>query len=134
MYVCVGVTSLSHHLCLCFCFSFFFSLFLGKFGGRFKHYSQGSSTGDGWQGDEAAVFLPTTALSMFKVLHKCFPKHQLLLADFDELPGSVPGRNAPVVSGPGRRDYNSYLIGMGAADIFFPTDFSLLQTIYQRRL
>jgi hypothetical protein len=86
----------------------------------------------GWQGDAAAVYLPTTALRMFTVLGAYFPRHQLLLADFDALPTSVPGRNAPVVSGPGKLDYNSYLIGMGSADIFFPTDFSLMQTIYRR--
>ena len=43
------------------------------------------------------VFAPTSSLQFLHVLNAHFPKHNLLLADFDTLPSTVPGANAPVV-------------------------------------
>ena len=94
---------------------------------------------------EAVVWLPTTALHFFHVLHHFMPRHRLLLADFSALPDTIGGTHAPIVSGReivgggegqakrGRvKDYGTYLIELGLADIFFPTDFELLQFVYGR--
>ena len=94
---------------------------------------------------EDVVWLPTTALHFFHVLHHFMPRHRLLLADFASLPDTIGGLNSPIVSGRestrgsegqakrGRtKDYGTYLIELGLADIFFPTDFELLHFVYSR--
>ena len=96
--------------------------------------------------EESVVWLPTTALHFFHVLHHFMPQHRLLLADFSSLPDTIAGMNGPIVSGRettgsdtngaakrGRtKDYQTYLIDLGLADIFFPTDFAVLQYVYGR--
>ncbi len=61
------------------------------------------------------------------------------MSDFDLLrdaPSSLEGYNAPTVStklqaSEAKKDYNSYMVDRGAADIFFPTDFRFLRSMYQ---
>jgi hypothetical protein len=73
---------------------------------------------------------------MLERIAACRPKHTVLAADFDALPDvQLPGLNAPLVSGrraPGQpKDYNTLMVPWGAADIFFPTDFDMLERLYK---
>ncbi|KAI9139165.1 S-adenosyl-L-methionine-dependent methyltransferase [Paraphysoderma sedebokerense] len=79
-------------------------------------------------------FIPTRLLQFLEVLKYYFPNHRLILSDFNKLPDAVPGVNAPVV----QTRYQStmipvstYLVQPGFFDIFFPTNFELLQEIYK---
>ena len=102
------------------------------------------------------LFVPTTALHLCHVLCHFMPRHRLLVADFTSLPDAIAGTNAPVVSGkepmpmpassspsssstsppsspPTRvKDYRTYLVELGAADIFFPTHFDELRFVYSQ--
>jgi hypothetical protein len=87
-------------------------------------------------GEATGVWLPTRCLQLLELLHAVLPQHTLIAADFDALPDVVvPGRNAPLVSG--RKgagvtvDYDTVLVPWGAADIFFPTDFDSLASLYK---
>lgn len=86
------------------------------------------------QGQSETIFLPTGALHLFDTLHSVRPNHHLVAADFDFLPETIiQGLNAPLVSstvGGQAQDRPSYLIDPGTADIFFPSDFSLLTKLY----
>ncbi|THG01599.1 hypothetical protein TEA_010035 [Camellia sinensis var. sinensis] len=63
-------------------------------------------------------WLPTGCLKLLEVLHGALPKMSLIASDFSFLPDvKVPGERAPLVS------------TKGDADIFFPTDFWLLERI-----
>jgi hypothetical protein len=42
-------------------------------------------------------YVPTTALQFMETLLRHFPRHALLLTDFDRLPEAMPGINGPVV-------------------------------------
>ena len=92
------------------------------------------------------VFIPTGAFQLMNMLYKYFPEHNLVLADFNELPApelsmmtllrtrTVPGslqgcKNAPLVSSKDR-DHASYLENPGEVDIFFQTDFTKLLEVY----
>lgn len=81
------------------------------------------------------TYLPTTALHFFHVLHHFMPNHHLLLCDFSSLPDTISGVNSPIVSGTDHtgqlRDFDSYLVPLGVADIFFPTDFEFLAHLYE---
>jgi hypothetical protein len=83
---------------------------------------------------DGRVFLPTGCLQLLETLCEVRPRHHLLLADFDALPETViPGRNAPLVSdtsGGRARDFDSFLLPYGSADIFFPTDFEALKALH----
>ncbi|WCJ33213.1 hypothetical protein M5689_014589 [Euphorbia peplus] len=76
-------------------------------------------------------WLPTGCLKLLEVLHEALPKMSLIASDFSYLPDvSISGARAPLVSTKkdGRSsDYKSYLDAKGDADIFFPTDFWLLE-------
>ncbi|XP_054821300.1 uncharacterized protein LOC129320120 [Prosopis cineraria] len=78
-------------------------------------------------------WLPTGCLKLFEVLHEMLPKMSLIASDFSYLPDvTIPGQRAPLVSTKkdGRSsDYGNYLEAQGDADIFFPTDFWLLERI-----
>ncbi|KAK3187859.1 hypothetical protein Dsin_027420 [Dipteronia sinensis] len=78
-------------------------------------------------------WLPTGCMKLLEVLHEKLPKMSLIASDFSFLPDvKIPGERAPLVSTKkdGRsKDYNSYLEAKGDADIFFPTDFLLLERI-----
>ena len=122
----------------------------GTLGNQLAMWVQGASellTGMVRRRGESVVWLPTTALHFFHVLHHFMPHHRLLLADFSSLPDTIAGINAPIVSGRdssasagsegvarrGRtKDYGTYLIELGLADIFFPTDFEMMQLVYGR--
>ncbi|CAL5416681.1 hypothetical protein CsSME_00034008 [Camellia sinensis var. sinensis] len=78
-------------------------------------------------------WLPTGCLKLLEVLHGALPKMSLIASDFSFLPDvKVPGERAPLVSTKkdgSSSDFNSYLNAKGDADIFFPTDFWLLERI-----
>lgn len=77
---------------------------------------------------------------MFQNLKKTLPKAVYIMSDFDLLrnsPSNRTGFNAPTVStkleaSEAKKDYDSYLVPRGTADIFFPTDFRLLKAMYQK--
>ncbi|ONK72500.1 uncharacterized protein A4U43_C04F20070 [Asparagus officinalis] len=77
------------------------------------------------------VWLPTGCLQLLEVLHWALPKMSLIASDFSYLPDiKIAGDRAPLVSTKkdGRTvDHSSYLDAKGDADIFFPTDFWLLE-------
>ncbi|KAI8998382.1 S-adenosyl-L-methionine-dependent methyltransferase [Gaertneriomyces semiglobifer] len=78
-------------------------------------------------------FLPTMCLKLFDQLATQFPQHRLILSDFDALPDSVPGLNAPVVQTRYHEmmiPCSTYLVQPGWFDIFFPTNFELMKDIY----
>lgn len=78
-------------------------------------------------------WLPTGCLKLMDALHSTIPKMSLIASDFSFLPDvRLPGERAPLVStkkGGSSSDYDSYLEAKGDADIFFPTDFWLLEQI-----
>lgn len=78
-------------------------------------------------------FIPTMTFQLMKVLSKYFPNHRAIISDFDRLPDAIPGINSPVVQTryKGHRVVSStLLVEKGKFDIFFPTDFDLLQKMY----
>mmetsp|Transcript_12533 Transcript_12533/g.19933 ORF Transcript_12533/g.19933 Transcript_12533/m.19933 type:complete len:503 (-) Transcript_12533:75-1583(-) len=87
------------------------------------------------------AFLPSVCSMSMESIARCLPKHRIILADFAYLPDTIsPALNSPVVSQKiveseqmrGRsRDFDTYLIPQGQADIFFPTDFYFLEQMYK---
>lgn len=82
------------------------------------------------------MFIPTGLLRLLDILFEKLPAHRLILSDFDSLPDSIPGINAPVV----QTRYNgamipcsTYLVQPGYFDIFFPTNFELFRDMYLAR-
>lgn len=79
------------------------------------------------------AWIPTGCLQLLEVLHSALPKMSLIASDFSYLPDvRVSGDRAPLVSSKknGKTvDHNEYLHAAGDADIFFPTDFWLLEQI-----
>ena len=82
-------------------------------------------------GNDHIVFLPTHCLQLLETLAAARPRHVLIAADFDALPGvRIAGVNAPLVAAHAGVDLSSYLDAPGGnADIIFPTDFGLLQAM-----
>jgi hypothetical protein len=103
------------------------------------------------------VYLPTVCLKMLDMIRKCVPNHHALFADFHSLPAAdvIEGQLSPIVritllfvlrlnvstsmlyipqvaskSGAADTDHQTYIVPLGCADIFFPTDFSLLARAY----
>ncbi|GAB4851899.1 hypothetical protein Ancab_031298 [Ancistrocladus abbreviatus] len=78
-------------------------------------------------------WLPTGCLKLMEALHGALPKMSMIASDFSYLPSvRIPGERAPLVSskrGGSSSDHGSYLDAKGDADIFFPTDFWLLERI-----
>lgn len=78
-------------------------------------------------------WIPTGCLQLLEVLHWALPKMSLIVSDFSYLPDvKVSGDRAPLVSTKknGKTvDHSDYLHAKGDADIFFPTDFWLLEQI-----
>ena len=73
---------------------------------------------------------------MLRRLHKNSPKAHLVISDFDQLVSPIPGINSPIVSRKGfgsneKKDFDTYLVERGEADIFFPVDFALLRVMHQ---
>jgi len=103
-------------------------------------------------GQDKGVFIPTMSLKFLQTIDKCFPRHELFIADFNSLPppeisilrrltersrpGSLFGvKNAPLVSSKtakqGNFDHSTYLVESGTSDIFFKTDFQALAHAYK---
>lgn len=78
-------------------------------------------------------WLPTGCLKLLEVLHGALPKMSLVASDFSYLPDvRIPGERAPLVATKKdgtSSDHDNYLDAKGDADIFFPTDFWLLEHI-----
>ncbi|KAI0685611.1 S-adenosyl-L-methionine-dependent methyltransferase [Cytidiella melzeri] len=85
----------------------------------------------------APEFIPTRLLTLLRTLQRCFPRHRLLLSDFSSLPDTVPGVCAPVVQARIRGTVvpcDTVFVKQGYFDIFFPTDFSKLNDMYEHVL
>ncbi|ONM35220.1 hypothetical protein ZEAMMB73_Zm00001d042393 [Zea mays] len=74
-----------------------------------------------------------TTTKLMDTLHQALPSMSLIASDFSYLPDvSIPGDRAPLVSSKkdGKTsDHRNYFDAQGDADIFFPTDFRLLEQI-----
>jgi hypothetical protein len=91
---------------------------------------------------DKVMYLPTESLRFLHRLDEFFPKHTLLLADFDVLPsterlqaihGPVVAHKAETAAQRGStEDADTYMVPLGQCDIFFPTDFAFLKHMYQR--
>lgn len=80
------------------------------------------------------IFVPTNALRLVEKLKTHFPQHRLIMSDFDSLPDSLAGINAPVVQTRYRGTMipvTTYLVLQGFFDIFFPTNFDHLKKVYK---
>lgn len=80
------------------------------------------------------VFIPTNALRLMEKLKTHFPSHRIIMSDFDSLPDSLVGINAPVVQTRYKGTMipvTTYLILQGFFDIFFPTNFDHLKKTYK---
>jgi len=79
------------------------------------------------------AWIPTGCLQLLENLHTMRPSLVLITSDFSSLPDvKVPGVRAPIVASKENgltKDHSSYLEAMGDADIFFPTDFQLLERL-----
>eukprot|EP00897_Mesotaenium_endlicherianum_P005548 jgi/Mesen1/5020/ME000025S04412 len=84
-------------------------------------------------GEPHIQWVPTAAMELLETLHTVRPGMTLIASDFSALPDvSIAGRGAPLVATKKKGvtiDYPSYLSTRGKADIFFPTDFTMLQRI-----
>lgn len=81
-----------------------------------------------------AEWIPTRMMQFFDILRDYFPAHRLIVADFSSLPETIAGHNAPVVQTRHRRrnvSVTTPYVHQGYFDIFFPTDFKLMQDIYR---
>jgi len=79
-------------------------------------------------------YIPTRLLQFFDILSSYFPHHRLLLSDFTQLPTPVPGLQAPIVQTRYKRQnvtVTTPFVHQGYFDIFFPTDFELMEDIYR---
>lgn len=80
------------------------------------------------------VFIPTNALRLIEKLKTHFPSHRIIMSDFDSLPDSLTGINAPVVQTRYKGTMipvTTYLVLQGFFDIFFPTNFDHLKKTYK---
>ncbi|KAK0526069.1 hypothetical protein OC842_005300 [Tilletia horrida] len=78
-------------------------------------------------------YIPTGQLRFLEVLRDYFPRHRLIVSDFDHLPDAIEGVDAPVVQTRYRGTMvpvTTYCVLQGFFDIFFPTDFDLMQDVY----
>lgn len=81
-----------------------------------------------------AEYIPTRLMQFFDTLNRYFPAHRLVLSDFTTLPTAVPGLNAPVVQTRYQRrnvTVTTPFVHQGYFDIFFPTDFNLMEDMYR---
>ncbi|KAK5673517.1 hypothetical protein QVD99_000957 [Batrachochytrium dendrobatidis] len=82
----------------------------------------------------SSEFLPTSTFKLIRLLKQYFPNHRLVVADFDQLPDSIAGVDAPVVQTRYQGSMvacSTYLVQPGWFDIFFPTNFELLKRVYR---
>lgn len=78
-------------------------------------------------------YIPTKLFQFMEILNTYFPRHRLVLTDFNSLSNTVPGVNAPLV----QTAYKglmvpcpTYLLPPGWYDIVFPVNFDLLRNMY----
>ncbi|KAJ9254738.1 hypothetical protein DTO195F2_6494 [Paecilomyces variotii] len=79
-------------------------------------------------------YIPTRLMQFFDILHAYFPAHRLITSDFSTLPDAVPGLNAPVVQTRYKRrtvPVSTPFVHQGYFDIFFPTDFNVIEDVYR---
>lgn len=79
-------------------------------------------------------YIPTRLMQFFDILNDYFPAHRLLASDFNTLPDAIPGLNAPVVQTRYKRrtvTVSTPFVHQGYFDIFFPTDFNVVEDIYR---
>ncbi|ERF70201.1 hypothetical protein EPUS_00389 [Endocarpon pusillum Z07020] len=79
-------------------------------------------------------WIPTRMMQFFDILRDYFPAHRLIVADFDILEKTTPGINAPVVQTRYQRrnvPVTTPYVHQGYFDIFFPTDFRMMEDIYR---
>lgn len=79
-------------------------------------------------------FIPTKMMLFFDILKEKFPNHRLLTSDFHTLPDAIEGVNAPVVQTRYKRTtvpVSELFVQQGYFDILFPTDFQVMQALYQ---
>ena len=80
-------------------------------------------------------YIPTGSLQLLETLSNKFPKHRLIMADFDRLPDTIEGKNAPVVQtrlNGTMIAVTKYTVHQGFFDIFFPTDFKDLKKMHNQ--
>eukprot|EP00300_Choanocystis_sp_HF-7_P010398 c16930_g1_i2.p1 GENE.c16930_g1_i2~~c16930_g1_i2.p1 ORF type:complete len:220 (+),score=47.89 c16930_g1_i2:840-1499(+) len=88
---------------------------------------------------EERVYVPTGSAGAISNLFQNFPRHTVLLADFDFLPGAFGGVNAPLIQ---RKEKGSVAVAeyaslthddviSGKCDILFPTNFKRLEHLYK---
>lgn len=78
-------------------------------------------------------FVPTMQMVFLEKLRDKFPRHRLILSDFDVLPTPIVGVDTPLVQTRQRFTMipcSTYLVTPGWFDIFFPTNFELMQEMY----
>jgi len=80
------------------------------------------------------IYIPTDAFRLLKILRQFFSQHGIIFADFNALPGALPGINGPIVQktvGNTTIENVSYLqAAIGSFDIFFPTNFANLKVLF----
>ena len=79
-------------------------------------------------------YIPTRLMQFFDILSNYFPHHRLVLADFNALPDAAPGINGPIVQTRFERRnivVPTPFVHQGYFDIFFPTDFGLMEDMYR---
>ncbi|KAF9054475.1 S-adenosyl-L-methionine-dependent methyltransferase [Panaeolus papilionaceus] len=82
-------------------------------------------------------YIPTRLLNLLWSLRNYFPRHRLLLTDFSSLPDTIAGINAPVVQTRFRNitvPCTILTVKQGYFDIFFPTNFEQLASMYEHIL
>ncbi|PWN54083.1 DUF185-domain-containing protein, partial [Violaceomyces palustris] len=80
-------------------------------------------------------YIPTGSLQFLDVLRRHFPLHRLVISDFDSLPDSIQGVDAPVVQTRHQGTMvavTTYMVLQGYFDIFFPTNFPVLRDVYTK--
>jgi len=79
--------------------------------------------------------IPTDLLMFLKILREYFPNSSLFLSDFYHLPDASQGHRAPVVQTRFQGQSiacSTYLVQQGHFDIFYPTDFEELGSMYSK--
>lgn len=80
-------------------------------------------------------YIPTRLLKFFTVLKRHFPNHQLIASDFTHFDKTIPGYNSPTVQTMHRENMvnvDTYMVEQGYFDIMFPTDFQVMNGMYQQ--
>lgn len=82
-------------------------------------------------------YIPTRLFQLFKVLRDYFPQHSILASDFSHFDKSktILGYNSPTVQTMYQDNMvntDTYMVEQGYFDIMFPTDFKVMNEIYQK--